>query len=57
MRFDVRDFLFFIGLALMGYGLWLKSPELAYTVIGGILAGFGMFIWILGVFLKMRRPK
>ena len=57
MRLDVRDFLFWGGLALMGYGLWLKSPELAYMVIGGILTGFGMSVWLIGLFIKTRRPK
>ena len=34
---DVRDFLFFGGLSLLGYGLWLYAPWLGFAVSGFFL--------------------
>jgi hypothetical protein len=51
---DIRDFLLFGGLVLLGYGLWLYAPWLGFAVPGAILTAFGIFIWILGLFV--RRP-
>ena len=34
---DVRDFLFFGGLTLLGYGLWLYAPWIGLSVSGFIL--------------------
>lgn len=34
---DVRDFLFFGGLSLLGYGLWLYAPWLGFAVYGFFL--------------------
>ncbi len=41
---DVRDFLFFGGLAMMGYGLYLFRPWVAFTVCGALLmlVGYAM---------------
>jgi len=36
MRF-LPDFLTFAGLGLLGYGLWLYSEPLSYSVIGALL--------------------
>lgn len=33
----VRDVLFFGGLSLLGYGLWLQAPWIAFSVCGLIL--------------------
>ncbi len=41
---DVRDFLFFGGLAMMGYGLYLFHPWVAFTVCGALLMLVGYAI-------------
>lgn len=51
---DVRDFLFFGGLSLLGYGLWLYAPWLGFAVPGAVLTVFGAFVWILGLFVRPR---
>lgn len=35
--FDIRDLLFLGGLGLLGYGLWLYSPPVSYSVCGTLL--------------------
>lgn len=40
---DVRDFLVFGGLAVMGYGLWMLRPWVSLTVVGGIFFIMGFF--------------
>lgn len=37
MKFDIRDVFFIIGLGLLGYGLFLKEPWVAFSVCGSIL--------------------
>lgn len=37
MKSLLSDFLLITGLALLGYGLWLYSEPLSYTVIGSLL--------------------
>jgi len=34
---DARDLVAFVGLAMMGVGLWLVSPSLALIVVGAVL--------------------
>jgi len=43
MKPDIRDFLFLVGLGLLGYGLWLYVPWLGYAVPGAILVCFSLF--------------
>ena len=42
--FDLQDIFVFTGLFLLGYGLWLVKPWLAYSVIGLILFCMGLFV-------------
>ena len=35
--FDIRDILFFVGLAMLGYGLYLVSPWISFTACGVLL--------------------
>jgi len=39
MRFlpDMRDIFFIGGLSMLGYGLWIKNPWIAYSVCGAVL--------------------
>ena len=39
---DVRDVFVFGGLALMGYGLWLYRPWVAYAACGLVLLLLGL---------------
>lgn len=32
-----------IGLALMGYGLWLYCPWVSYAVVGAVMLALGVF--------------
>lgn len=41
---DIRDCFVFGGLAIMGYGLYLFRPWVAFTVCGAILLAIGIFI-------------
>lgn len=41
--FGVRDVFVFGGLGLMGYGLHLYEPWVAFAVCGACLAAFGIF--------------
>jgi len=34
---DIRDILFIGGLSLLGYGLWLREPWIAFSVCGSLL--------------------
>lgn len=34
---DIRDIFFFAGLGLLGYGIWMEKPWLAFVVCGTIL--------------------
>ena len=43
----IKDGAFLLGLGLLGYGLWLVWPPLAYTVVGG----FFLALWMIA-FLK-----
>ena len=38
---DVRDFLVFGGLSMLGYGLYLLRPWLGFAVAGALLMGIG----------------
>jgi len=40
---DVRDFLLFGGLAMLGYGLWLFRPWVGFAVGGVVLMVIGLF--------------
>jgi hypothetical protein len=40
--FDIRDFLVFGGLVLMGYGLWLYRPWIGFTIVGLLLMLIGI---------------
>jgi hypothetical protein len=42
-RPDARDVLALIGLALLGYGLWLVYPPAAFIVPGAALFGIAVF--------------
>jgi len=44
LAFDIRDLFVFGGLAMMGYGLWLFLPWLAFTVFGTLLMAFDFFM-------------
>lgn len=41
--FDAADFFVFFGTGMLWYGLNLRSPWIAYTVCGGVIAAFGFF--------------
>lgn len=41
--FGVRDVFVFGGLGLMGYGLHLYEPWVAFSVCGACLMAFGVF--------------
>lgn len=41
---DIKDFLVFGGLAILGYGLWLKAPWLGFSVVGASLMLIGYFV-------------
>lgn len=41
--FDVRDFFVFGGLGMLGYGLWLLKPWIAFTVCGVVFMAIGLF--------------
>jgi len=43
--FDIRIVLFFGGLILLGYGLYLYQPWLSYSTCGVILMATG---WLMG---------
>jgi len=40
---DPKDLMAFIGIAIMGVGLWMRQPWISLTVVGGII----LFIAIL----------
>jgi protein-S-isoprenylcysteine O-methyltransferase Ste14 len=42
--FDIRDFLVFGGLIMLGYGLWLFKPWIGFAVTGFFLMLIGYFI-------------
>ena len=46
--FDIRDIFVFGGLAMLGYGLYLLRPWLAFTIVGIICMalGLGLFSWM-----------
>ena len=39
----IRDAFFFVGLGVMGYGLWLYAPWVAFSVCGAVLCALGVF--------------
>jgi len=39
--FDVRDCFVFCGLGMLGYGLYLLSPWIAFSVCGALLMAIG----------------
>lgn len=41
---DLRDCFVFGGLGIMGYGLYLLRPWIAFTVCGAIILAIGIFI-------------
>lgn len=41
--FDIRDFLFLGGFLLLGYGLYLYSPWISFTIAGVLLMVAGYF--------------
>lgn len=41
---DIRDCFVFGGLGLLGYGLYLFHPWIAFTVCGAVLLAIGIFI-------------
>jgi hypothetical protein len=43
--FDIRIILFFGGLIMLGYGLFLYLPWLSYSICGVILMATG---WLMG---------
>jgi len=44
---DVSTFLSFIGLCLLGYGLFLFDPRISFCVSGSILLVYGIVIdWL-----------
>jgi hypothetical protein len=47
--FDVRDVFVFGGIGMMGYGLWMFIPWVAYTITGATLM-------LLGLGWLVRRP-
>jgi hypothetical protein len=46
--FDRRDVLVFGGLSLLGYGLYLHSPSLAFSVCGSIIMLIGLIGYVAG---------
>jgi hypothetical protein len=42
--FDSRDLFVFGGLAMMGYGLWLYLPWVAFAVCGTAITAIGLFL-------------
>ena len=42
LAFNLRDVFVFGGLAMMGYGLYLFKPWVAFTVTGAILCWLGL---------------
>lgn len=46
--FDRRDIFFFGGLLMLGYGLYITSPAVAYSVCGGILLVVGLIGSVFG---------
>jgi hypothetical protein len=38
----VADLISLVGLVMLGYGLWLISPALSLSIIGGLLIVFGV---------------
>jgi hypothetical protein len=44
MWFDVRDFLVFGGLFLLGYGLFLLRPWIGFATTGSIMMAIGLFV-------------
>jgi len=47
---DIREIYFHGGLVLLGYGLWLYSPWVSYSVIGCLLI-------VTGYIAKGKFPK
>lgn len=40
----LADFIAFVGLLMLGYGLWLVDPAISFSVVGGLLIIFGIFL-------------
>ena len=43
--FDIRDFFLFAGLGMLGYGLHLLRPWLAFSTCGALLMVIGYLMW------------
>ena len=43
-KIDLRDVFLFVGLALVGVGLFMLAPWLAFTVCGVLLMAIGLLI-------------
>jgi len=43
---DLRDVFVFGGIAMMGYGLWMYKPWVAFAVCGAVIfrIGYGPFV-------------
>jgi hypothetical protein len=37
------DFIGLVGIALLGYGLWLIAPVWMFCILGAMLIGFSLF--------------
>ena len=48
---DLRDGFVFGGIAMMGYGLWLYRPWIAFAVCGAVIFRIGF-----GPFFVVKRP-
>ena len=40
---NLRDVTVFGGIAMMGYGLWMYRPWVAFAVCGAVLSAIGIF--------------
>jgi len=45
--FDIRDFLVIGGLSMLGYGIYIISPPIAFIVCGSIIFLIGIVTWIM----------
>jgi hypothetical protein len=41
---ELRDFLIFGGISMLGYGLWMLYPWLGWTATGTIFLCLGLFV-------------
>ncbi len=52
----LADLIALVGLVMLGYGLWLIEPAIAFSVIGSLLIIFGIFLG-LAQHRKSQAPK